>query len=97
MNLHTAVIGKRRAGVADVDRGGEARRASLAATRGERRDRSGSPAAGTTTPVYVREQLPADARFAGPAIVEQLDCTTVIEPANRVEVDPIGNLIVTVP
>jgi N-methylhydantoinase A len=48
------------------------------------------------TPVYVREQLPVDALFAGPAIVEQLDCTTVIEPGNRVEVDPIGNLIVTV-
>ena len=46
------------------------------------------------TPVYVRERLPVDARFAGPAIVEQLDCTTVIEPGNRVAVDPIGNLIV---
>jgi len=31
-----------------------------------------------------------------PAIVEQLDCTTVVEPGNRVEVDVIGNLIVTV-
>ena len=48
------------------------------------------------TPIYVREHLPIDARFAGPAIVEQLDCTTVIEPGNRVEVDPIGNLIVSV-
>jgi N-methylhydantoinase A len=44
----------------------------------------------------VRERLPLDARFAGPAIIEQLDCTTVIEPGNQVEVDPIGNLIVTV-
>ena len=34
--------------------------------------------------------------LTGPAIVEQLDCTTVIEPGNRVEVDPIGNLIVSV-
>ena len=48
------------------------------------------------TPVYVREHLPAGARFDGPAIVEQLDCTTVIEPGNRVEVDAIGNLIVSV-
>jgi len=45
--------------------------------------------------VDVREQLPADAHFEGPAIVEQLDCTTVIEPGNRVEIDAIGNLIVT--
>jgi N-methylhydantoinase A len=48
------------------------------------------------TPVYVRERLPLDARFVGPAIVEQLDCTTVVEPGNRVEVDAIGNLIVSV-
>jgi N-methylhydantoinase A len=48
------------------------------------------------TPIYVREHLPIGARFDGPAIVEQLDCTTVIEPGNRVEVDPIGNLIVSV-
>ena len=48
------------------------------------------------TPVCVREQLPLDAKFAGPAIVEQLDCTTVVEPGNRVQVDAIGNLVVTV-
>ena len=46
------------------------------------------------TPVYQRESLPA--RFAGPAIVEQLDCTTVLEPGNRAEVDKLGNLVVTV-
>jgi N-methylhydantoinase A len=46
------------------------------------------------TPVYRRESLPA--RFAGPAIVEQLDCTTVLEPGNRAEVDAMGNLVVTV-
>jgi N-methylhydantoinase A len=47
------------------------------------------------TPIYVRERLPAAARFDGPAIIEQLDCTTVIEPEQRVGVDPIGNLIVS--
>jgi N-methylhydantoinase A len=40
--------------------------------------------------------LPLAARFVGPAIIEQLDCTTVVEPGNRVEVDAIGNLIVSV-
>ena len=34
--------------------------------------------------------------FSGPAIIEQLDATTVIEPGDRVAVDPLGNLIVTV-
>ena len=46
------------------------------------------------TPVYTRERLPVGARFSGPAIIEQLDCTTVIEPGNTVELDGIGNLIV---
>jgi N-methylhydantoinase A len=35
-------------------------------------------------------------RFDGPAIVEQLDSTTVVEPGDRVEVDPSGNLIISV-
>jgi N-methylhydantoinase A len=48
------------------------------------------------TPVYLRERLPAAATFEGPAIIEQLDCTTVIEPGQRVAVDAIGNLIVRV-
>ncbi|MEO8527210.1 MAG: hydantoinase/oxoprolinase family protein [Caldimonas sp.] len=94
VNLHTAVIGKRKAvslrAIANalpkpsLD---EARRT----TRPVRFD-----GGWVDTPVYVREHLPVDARFEGPAIVEQLDCTTVIEPGNKVEVDSIGNLIVTV-
>jgi N-methylhydantoinase A len=48
------------------------------------------------TPIYQREKLPLHARFSGPAIIEQLDCTTVIDPGNRVELDALGNLLVTV-
>ena len=48
------------------------------------------------TPVYRREHLAVDAEFSGPAIVEQLDTTTVIEPGDRVRVDPMGNLVVVV-
>jgi len=36
------------------------------------------------------------ARFDGPAVIEQLDCTTLIEPGCRVERDRLGNLIITV-
>jgi len=50
----------------------------------------------TDTPVFWRDHLPADAAFAGPAIVEQMDTTTVIAPGDRVETDAIGNLIVHV-
>ena len=94
VNLHTAVIGKRKP-------------VSLAAIAAAKPKATLEEAKRTTrpvwfdtafhaTPIYVREHLPAGARFDGPAIVEQLDCTTVIEPGNRVEVDPIGNLIVSV-
>jgi N-methylhydantoinase A len=32
----------------------------------------------------------------GPAIVEQLDSTTVIEPGDRARVDAFGNLEITI-
>ena len=43
------------------------------------------------TPVYAREQLPIDAVFAGPAIIEDPGTTVVIHPGNRVEIDGFGN------
>ncbi len=46
------------------------------------------------TPVYQRDSLPPE--FAGPAIIEQFDCTTVLEPGNVARVDALGNLLVEV-
>ena len=34
--------------------------------------------------------------FDGPAILEQLDCTTVVEPGDRVAQDKLGNLLIAV-
>ena len=48
------------------------------------------------TPVYWRDHLPARAALTGPAIVEQMDCTLVLEPGDHAEQDADGNLIVTV-
>ena len=48
------------------------------------------------TPVYAREKLPLDAAFEGPAILEQLDATTVVEPGDRVSGDAEGNIIIEV-
>ena len=48
------------------------------------------------TPIFARDRLPTDAAFDGPAIVEQMDTTIVIEPGNRVEADPDGNLLIHV-
>ena len=44
-------------------------------------------------PVYARDELKAGNRFAGPAIVEQMDATTVVLPGMTARVDPYLNLI----
>ncbi|MBL4916523.1 hydantoinase/oxoprolinase family protein [Szabonella alba] len=49
------------------------------------------------TPVYIRETLPLMPRIEGPAIIEQMDSTTVIHPGCTVTGDSDGNLIVEVP
>ncbi|MBI3968488.1 MAG: hydantoinase/oxoprolinase family protein, partial [Chloroflexi bacterium] len=42
--------------------------------------------------IYDRDRLAPGNRFAGPAIVEQFDSTTVVAPGQRVHVDGFGNL-----
>src|ERR1700730_15387062 len=46
-------------------------------------------------PVYQRERLDVGSRLAGPAILEQLDCTTLICPGQVARVDDWKNLLVT--
>ncbi|TPM35683.1 hydantoinase/oxoprolinase family protein [Mesorhizobium sp. B2-3-4] len=48
------------------------------------------------TPVYVREKLPLDAVIEGPAILEQMDATTVLEPGDRARSDADGNIIIDI-
>ncbi len=48
------------------------------------------------TPIYARERLPLDAAFVGPAILEQMDATTVIEPGDRCSSDAEGNIVIEV-
>jgi len=93
VNLHTAVIGTRKpvslsaiAAAKPAPTLGDARRTIRPVWFADGGWRE--------TPIYVRERLPVAARFDGPAIVEQLDCTTVVEPGQRVALDAIGNLIV---
>jgi N-methylhydantoinase A len=49
------------------------------------------------TPVYDREKLKSGNRFAGPAIVEQMDATTVLLPGMVATVEPYLNLILETP
>lgn len=46
-------------------------------------------------PVYEREHLGAGDAFAGPAIVEEWNTTTIVHPGQRLGVDECGNLIIT--
>ncbi|MSO75785.1 MAG: hydantoinase/oxoprolinase family protein [Alphaproteobacteria bacterium] len=48
------------------------------------------------TPIYRRDVLLPGIELKGPAIVEQMDATTVVDPGARLRVDAIGNLIITV-
>ncbi len=95
VNLHTAVIGKRR-GVALVSITTAQPRATLREAQRSQRPVWFESSGWVETPLYAREHLPTGCEFDGPAIVEQLDCTIVLEPGNRVQMDGIGNLIVTV-
>jgi N-methylhydantoinase A len=46
-------------------------------------------------PIYQRERLDVGFALAGPAILDQFDCTTVILPGQTAQVDEWKNLIVT--
>ncbi len=95
VTLATSVIGVRPEIDLSVLIDAAARRATLAEARdGTRRVRFGD--GWHDTPVYRRERLPEGASFTGPAIVEQMDTTVVIEPGDRVTQDRDGNLIVEV-
>ena len=45
------------------------------------------------TKLWSRLDLPVDAVIDGPAILEQPDATTIVEPGQRARVDRLGNLI----
>ena len=49
------------------------------------------------TPVYRRAALPAGTAIEGPAIVDEMDSTTLVPPGSRVEVGADGSLVVSLP
>ncbi len=95
VNLNTSVIGVR----PDVDLSRLIDPAGRAATLDDAR-REIRPVwydgAWLDTPVYVREKLPLDAVIAGPAIIEQMDATTVLEPGDVARGDADGNILIDV-
>jgi N-methylhydantoinase A len=91
VNLITSVIGRRRQ--IDLSRllSTAARRNSLSEARIGMRPIY-AESAWHEAEVYDREALPRDAEIIGPAIIQQIDATTVIEPGARANIDAIGNL-----
>jgi N-methylhydantoinase A len=49
-----------------------------------------------TTSIYDRALLLAGNRIEGPALIEEYASTTVLWPGDRLEVDPYGNLHISV-
>jgi N-methylhydantoinase A len=95
VNANTSVIGKRPALdlSALIDPAGRKGRVAEAqtATRPVLFD-----GAWHDTPVYWRDHLPVDAVIRGPAIVEQMDTTVLIEPGDVAQGDGEGNLVIAV-
>ena len=46
------------------------------------------------TPVYNRAKLAVGQKLEGPAVIEQLDATTILGPRDRCQVDGAGNIVV---
>ena len=48
------------------------------------------------TPVYARNRLAAGTALSGPAVIEEMSSTTLLNPEQRARVDRIGNLVIKV-
>jgi N-methylhydantoinase A len=95
VNLTTSVIGRRPKFplAALLDAGARAARVQEAVV-GERP--MFADGRWQTAQVFERARLPLGARFGGPAIVQQVDSTTILEPGAVAVVDQIGNLRIKV-
>ena len=93
VNLHTAVLGHR----PPLDLAGLLRRPEGRAGTGPAGNRRVWFAEGwCQAAIWNREQLSPGARLLGPAIIEQLDTTTVLPPGASATTDDSGNLLVEV-
>jgi N-methylhydantoinase A len=95
VNVNTSVIGKRKAFDLSQLIESDGRKSSLAdAQIGTRQVHVAEQY--VDTPVYQRESLPLDVSFIGPAMIQQMDTTILVEPGDRVSSDAKGNLFIHV-
>ncbi len=93
-SLNTSLVGKRRVpSLSQLSQSTPA--ATLAGAEVNRRPVWFDGAGWLDTSVYARDRLP-DVDIPGPAIIEQLDTTIVLEPSNVARHDAFGNLLITI-
>ncbi len=94
VNVNTSVIGRRE----EIDLSALIDASGRKATLDEARTGSRPVWFGRwiDTPVYWRDHLPLVATIAGPAIIEQMDTTILIEPGDVAQQDRDGNIIITI-
>jgi N-methylhydantoinase A len=59
------------------------------------RDVRFSAADATRTPIYHRDTFRPGVVFHGPAVIDQMDSTTIVFPGDEVRIDGFGNMIIT--
>ncbi|MGB1963449.1 MAG: hydantoinase/oxoprolinase family protein [Candidatus Puniceispirillales bacterium] len=95
VNVNTSVIGKRKPFDLSQLIPPDGRKSSLEAAKiGTRQVHVAGQF--VDTPVYQRESLPLDVSFSGPAMIQQMDTTILVEPGDRVSSDDKGNLFIHV-
>ena len=95
VNVNTSVIGKRKAFDLSQLIESDGRKSSLVDARiGTRKVHVAGQF--VDTPVYQRESLPLDVSLNGPAMIQQMDTTILVEPGDRVSSDAQGNLFIHV-
>ena len=94
VNINTTVTGKRSEinldGLIDPKERAQTLKAAQASSRnvwfgGEWHD----------TPVFAREILPLGVKICGPAVIQQMDAMTLIEPSDIATVDDNGNILIS--
>ncbi|MCO5057825.1 MAG: hydantoinase/oxoprolinase family protein [Rhizobiaceae bacterium] len=96
VNLNTSVIGQRPSADLSILIDPAGRAATLDGARTGTRSVWFENGGWAETPVYARDRLPLDALVVGPAILEQMDATTVLEPGDRATGDADGNIIIEI-
>lgn len=89
VTLDTSLVGKRQGISLDM-----LRSAGAPAAEARRRPVWFADTGWVDTPILAREHVPAEG-LAGPAIIEQLDATIVIDPGAHARGDTYGNLIIS--